>query len=155
MLPSTSFKILVQELKVRGKSLQCDPGLSMTRLLILQAILSDPAAKYRPWQIPEKQITAKSKRSMTGIHPLPEAREAPTALLTLGKALSTEIIVLLRDSCTVKDFGYISSITSSSLPSMISPNVAMPAVASGSCSISLSDRKISHSKVPHDVVLSQ
>lgn len=77
VLPSTSFKILVEELKVREKSLQCDPGLSITGLSILQAVLSDLAAKYRPWQTPERQITAKSERSMTGIYPLPKVREAP------------------------------------------------------------------------------
>lgn len=74
-----------------------------------------------------------------------------------GKALSTEIPVLLRIYCRihVKDFGYTISITSSPIPPMVSPNVVMPAVATGSCSVSLSDGKTSHSKIPHDVVLSQ
>lgn len=54
----------------------------------------------------------------------------------------------------MKDFGYMFS-TSSPLPPMISPNVVMLAVASGSCSISLSDGRTSHSKIPHDVALSQ
>lgn len=57
--------------------MQCDPvpGQSIAEISILQAILSDPAAKCTPWQIPEKQITANSKRSLIGICPLPEARE--------------------------------------------------------------------------------